>query len=161
MYYRRRRRRKYREHRILMVDKINYIAGCWWMDKQYAKYNGELLYQKYAAGDGLVARHMCGNSFCVNPLHLLRGTTQDNSDDEKVRYELFIKYFHDCVDHDLPIKFSQDQLMRLVIKQTTLKRIQERPLNPSVEKQLMSAMDLIGDFTYDKYITILEGNDGE
>ena len=41
---------------------------------------------------GLETRHTCHNRWCVNPKHIIKGTTQDNADDKvKAGRQAFVK----------------------------------------------------------------------
>ena len=59
-----------------------WINGVWKMYKahrySYEYYNGPI-------PEGHLVRHTCDNPCCVNPAHLITGTTQDNVDDRMRR----------------------------------------------------------------------------
>jgi hypothetical protein len=66
----------------LFMFRENKILNCWRFESVYEKVDGIKLYDEWARGEGEVARHLCSNSKCVNPIHLLRGSWIDNAKDE-------------------------------------------------------------------------------
>jgi hypothetical protein len=77
------------------LSKVNKTDGCWlWTGRVSQTYGyfdvgrkGRLAHRvayelyKGPISDGLVVRHKCDESKCVNPEHLETGTQQDNVDD--------------------------------------------------------------------------------
>ena len=78
MYY----YRKKRKHKYVIIDKHDWLAGCWIMPGKYPTIKGQSIHRTYAPGQGQVVRHLCCNNRCINPLHMLRGSQQENVDDE-------------------------------------------------------------------------------
>jgi hypothetical protein len=66
----------------LFLFRENKILNCWRFEKGYEKLDGVKLYDEWARGEGEVARHLCSDGKCVNPIHLLRGSWLDNAKDE-------------------------------------------------------------------------------
>lgn len=94
--------------RVVVVDREDRCAGCWMMvtKKGYPKLDGKPIHQQYAAGSGVLVRHLCSNKHCINPMHLLRGSDGQNSLDEMMRTEFnnYIAYemgYVDRVDYGL------------------------------------------------------------
>jgi hypothetical protein len=58
------------------------LIGCWRFEKPYQKIDGRWIHIDWAVGEGEIVRHLCGESKCVNPLHLIRGTDIENAKDE-------------------------------------------------------------------------------
>jgi len=77
--YRYRNRQK---QRILVLDKEDREFGCWVMENEYPILDGKYIYREYAAGEGIVSRHLCSIKNCINPRHLVRGSYSSNSVDE-------------------------------------------------------------------------------
>jgi len=80
-YWKRKRKRMY-----VVVDKYDWLAGCWITPVKYPTINGESIHRMYAPGVGSVVRHLCCNKKCINPLHMIRGTQQENVDDERIKW---------------------------------------------------------------------------
>lgn len=89
--------RKEKENRRLKIEisKELGILGCWLCEFKYAWIDDgerkEHLYQKFANGEGEVARHLCGDGRCSNPAHLIRGSNRENIKDES-KLQLFGVY---------------------------------------------------------------------
>lgn len=82
------------------VTKGNVIADCWNGEYPYMELDGFKVYQKWADGEGLVARHLCGNAKCVNPLHLVRGSEIDNAQDEIDVEDFIVEYYQQLLNDD-------------------------------------------------------------
>lgn len=53
--------------------------------KTYSAHVFSYLIHKGKIPNGLIVRHTCDVTFCVNPEHLILGTHQDNADDRQAR----------------------------------------------------------------------------
>lgn len=86
-----------RLHKILRKVLVDPTTGCWECCEQNPARDGyghffdmpahRAVYMLMVGpiSDGLLVRHTCDNRVCVNPAHLLLGTTQDNADDRRIR----------------------------------------------------------------------------
>lgn len=74
-----------KRERIVLVDREDTMYGCWIMEAEYASWYGKNIHQVYASGNGELVRHLCSNKHCINPMHLLRGSTFENYRDEVER----------------------------------------------------------------------------
>jgi hypothetical protein len=83
----------------LFMFREDKILNCWRFENSYERLDGVKLYDAWARGDGEVARHLCSDSKCVNPIHLIRGSWLDNAKDEiEVRdfeNKLMMEMLHD------------------------------------------------------------------
>jgi hypothetical protein len=68
--------------KLLFMSGEDTLYKCWRFEQRYQKLDGFYLHHKWAAGEGDVVRHLCGEGKCVNPLHLIRGTDIENAVDE-------------------------------------------------------------------------------
>lgn len=67
-------------------------VGCWRLDTPYGKLDGYDLHKLWASGSGNIVRHLCSDSRCFNPIHLIKGTEFDNADDELELRDYVIEY---------------------------------------------------------------------
>ena len=72
--------------RTVWVDEEDMEWGCWLNGSgEYSKLGGRAIHQQFASGEGYLVRHLCCDSYCINPRHLLRGNEQENALDEVFR----------------------------------------------------------------------------
>ena len=71
------------QDRIVVMGDKYWIPMCWkFVHEKYPRLEGSYLHTQYAHGQGEVVRHLCSDSRCVNPLHLVRGSDVENARDE-------------------------------------------------------------------------------
>ncbi len=71
--------------KYVVVDKGEMEAGCWISDSKYPRMDKKYIHQTYATGKGEIVRHLCSNSYCINPMHLIRGSAGENNADEMLK----------------------------------------------------------------------------
>jgi hypothetical protein len=86
--------------RLVTFNKELQIKGCWNTSYKYLKLDGAKLYKILALGEGEVVRHLCGNSCCINPIHLKMGSDVENAYDERPFRAFVIKYLQERLKED-------------------------------------------------------------
>ena len=78
------------------------FTGCWNLEVDRGSLGkGIGDYRSWAAGDGKLVRHLCSNSRCINPLHLVRGYDKENGEDEvRKRYVIGKNIFDECMKNE-------------------------------------------------------------
>ena len=141
--------------RTVMVDKYDYISGCWWMNSPYAKFKGKAIYQTYAAGVGEYARHLCCDNHCINPMHLLRGTPKDNAQDEVYMWNQYKEDIEYRIANNQPI-VDRPSFMKLHMKKLVTEYLREIPLEGIIEEQFTYANMLMEELRCHNEINIWE-----
>lgn len=112
--------------RIVFVSSDEFTTCCWrFVNERYPMLNGRYLHQEWVAvGEGEVVRHLCGDSRCVNPMHLRRGSDIENAYDEiKVRsfsiqmWSMMLKEDYSHLDDTVAYLVLRAKMGRLVQKE--------------------------------------------
>jgi hypothetical protein len=107
------------------VNRDNVKIDCWRTEKAYLRLRGDevSLHKKWAYGEGEVARHLCGEKKCINPLHIVRGDEFENARDEIEVRDFMIELFENMTeDFSLrDIKIEQDMRFYVIVPRATIK----------------------------------------
>lgn len=136
---------KEEKKRVILIDDEDWMAGCWLSPYKYMRFNGRAVHQIYAAGEGCLARHLCCNYHCVNPMHLVRGSDWDNRHDQ----DLINKVFLYAMDNRIDLIHKYRDIMELFaafIKTCTKNNMAEQPVSRIVRDQLINADTLMSAF---------------
>ena len=104
--------------RIVWIDRDELEWGCWLSSSRYARIGGKPIHQEFAAGEGVLVRHLCCNAYCCNPRHFLRGSYKENGEDERLKHELLyyiVNYTNRWRDHS-SIEIEFRRYMKKMIK---------------------------------------------
>lgn len=81
--------------KVLMINEDIPFTGCWELLVDYGSLGRKIGgYNKWATGEGVLVRHLCSNRRCTNPLHLVKGTHAENSQDEMTKCAVLGKALH-------------------------------------------------------------------
>ena len=107
----------------MYVVRGNVIGDCWKFERVYAQISGEYIHKMFACGEGKVVRHLCMNNYCVNPLHLVKGTDIENARDEVVVRDFTLKLLEDMTeDYSLrDLNERNDVKFYVMVARATLK----------------------------------------
>ena len=137
----------------VVVDKYDWLAGCWIVPVKYPTIKGKSIHQTYAPGRGPVVRHLCCNNRCTSPLHMRRGSQLENMNDE-----VFKRKICECNRGEL----SDYWYYRLWFKGMVMNWLKENNTEDRVFVEALSnANILMSKFRYDKYITVMEDKYGK
>ena len=75
--------------KLIIAEQDHVNSGCWISDTIYPKIDRKHIHIIYAAGEGEVSRHLCSNNHCVNPIHLVMGSIEENNQDKYDKQTLF------------------------------------------------------------------------
>lgn len=151
MYYRKKWKRK---GQYVVIDKEDWLAGCWVMPAKYPTIKGESVHRTYAPGRGDVVRHVCCNNRCVNPLHMLRGTQQENMYDEVFKRDICAgNVGEELSDYWYYRLWFKGAIMNMLMKDDREDRVFIKAIN--------NAHILMGELRSDKFITVMEDKYGK
>ena len=119
MTYRKRRKISsyVKEHKQLelSINEELLIMGCWRFERRYQKLDGIYLHRQWAHGEGEIVRHLCGDSRCVNPLHLVKGSDVENAMDELTVRDFSIKILQKLLGEEYDDKHSKELSILILI----------------------------------------------
>lgn len=149
MYYRKKKRR----HMYVAIDKVDWLAGCWITNVKYPSIKGESIHRTYAPGQGPVVRHLCCNNRCTNPLHMIRGSQQENMDDEVRKRDVCSGNTGELSDYWYYRIWFKGRILNMLRKDNR----EDRDYNEAVS----NASILMSKFKSDRYITVMEDKYGK
>jgi len=82
---------------LVQIDREMPMFGCWLCDKKYPSIDGMPIHVRYGVGEGVLVRHLCGISRCINPMHLMRGSARQNTDDRITKDLVITEYLKDLM----------------------------------------------------------------
>jgi len=130
--------------KYLTINKELGVRGCWRFEKGYQTIEGVTLHQVWASGEGEVVRHLCGESKCVNPLHLIRGSDIENAEDEIKIRDYSVKLLQTMIDE------NYDNYPRDLAMLTLMPRVSR------IKKDLFSNMREVAAYAREKYRKLYE-----
>lgn len=117
-------KKRYRNTGLPVVELMEgrEFTDCWLADWKYLMVCGISLHKTWAIrGKGEIVRHLCSDSRCVNPLHLMRGDEFENADDElEVRDFTLKRYMEELNDYSLANE-SRDRAFYIIVPRFAIK----------------------------------------